>query len=62
MYKYLFTFVNDFSYLFHPKPIQNIITIKPTCMYSAYEDVTYFRRLGEFDTDHKVYKKFKCFL
>ena len=40
--KLLFTILNDFLCLFHPKPVQNIITIKPPCMYSAYNDVTYF--------------------
>jgi len=32
--------VHDFVYLFHPKPVQNIITIKPPCVYSAHNEVT----------------------
>ena len=47
--KYLFTILNDFVCLFHPKTIQNIITNKPPVMYSANKDVTYFCRLCEFD-------------
>ena len=34
--------VNDFVCLFNPKPVQNIITIKPPCVHSAHNDVTYF--------------------
>ena len=52
--KYLFTIVNYFVHLFHPKPVQNIITIKPPCVYSAHNDVTYFRRLGEFDKGRSI--------
>ena len=52
--KYLYAIVNDFVCLFHPKPVQNIITIKPPCMYSAYSDVTYFRLLGEFDKERSM--------
>jgi len=47
--KYLFTIVNDLVHLFYPKPIQNILTIKPPSMYSTYNDITCFRWLGEFD-------------
>ena len=52
--KYWFTIVNDFVHLVHPKPVQNIVTIKPPWMYSVYNDVTYFRRLGEFDNGRSV--------
>jgi len=37
--KYLFTILNDFVHIFHLKPVQNIITIKPPCVYSAHNDV-----------------------
>jgi len=41
--KYLFTIVNDFVHLFHPKPVQNIITIKLTMMspiFGGWENLT----------------------
>jgi len=50
MCMYLCTIVNDFVHLFHPKPVKNIITIKPSCMYSAYNNNQY------------VYEKFICYL
>jgi len=45
-------------HLFYPKPVQIIINIiKPPCVFSAHNDVTYFRRLGEFDKGRSI-----CFL
>jgi len=54
------TIVIDFVCLFHHNPVQNI-TIKQPCMYSAHNDVIYFRRLGEVEIN-KITKKLKCFL
>jgi len=38
---------------YHPNSVQNIITTQPSCMYSANNSVTYFRRLEDFE----VYRK-----
>jgi len=38
--------VNDFVHLVHHKPVENIVTIKPPCVYSAYNEVTYFSAGG----------------
>ena len=46
--------LNDFVHLFYPKPVQNIITIKPPCVNSAHNDVPYFRQLGEFDMGRSI--------
>jgi len=43
---------------YHPNSVQNIITTQPSCMYSANNNVTYFRRLEDFE----VYRKVYCFL